>query len=126
MGYNYSLSFTTFQAVDNAACLKALREVSPEIGDYMEISEDHIHFCPDDTYQKWRNAEDTVIPVIMEHILPGTVCCLYWEGEDNEMGGTLISHGSCYTIVYEAVVVTDTGNISLHDAQEKLRAGVVI
>lgn len=120
MGYNYTLSFTPFQAVDNEACLIALREASPDIGDYMEISEGHIHFCPDDYYQKWRNAEDTIIPVIMEHIIPGTTCCLYWEGEDNEMGGSLIGHDCCYTIVYEAVVVTDDGTISLQEAKARL------
>ena len=42
MGYSYTLSFTTFQADDNVACLKAIREAEPEIGDYMEIVEDEI------------------------------------------------------------------------------------
>ena len=126
MGYSYTLSFTTFQAEDNAACLKAIREAEPEIGDYMEIVEDDIVFYPDDSTGKWRNAEDAVICVIKNHIKLGTTCTVYWQGEDDEMGGTLIGHNCCFDIVYEPMVVTDAGNMPLHDARAKLVAGAVL
>ena len=123
MGYSYTLSFTTFQADDNIACLKAIREAEPEIGDYMEIVEGDIVFYPDDSTGKWDNAEDAVICVIKNHIIPGTTCTVYWQGEDDEMGGTLVGRDCYYDIVYEPMAVTDSGNIPLHEAKAKLMSG---
>ena len=125
MGYSYTLSFTTFQADDNVACLKAIREAEPEIGDYMEIVEGDIVFYPDDSTGKWRNAEDAVICVIKNHIKPGTTCTVYWQGEDDEMGGTLIGRDCIFDIVYEPMAVTEIGNIPLHEAKAMLSQGSV-
>ena len=123
MGYEYSLSISSFKAEDNEACLKAIRDVEPDIGDYMEIIEDEIHFYPDDSYGKWRNAEDAAIAIIMEQIFPGTTCAVYWQGEDGEMGGELIVRGHCYQIAYKETVVTDYGDdIPLHEATKMLAA----
>ena len=79
MGYSYTLSFTTFQAEDSAACLKAIREAEPEIGDYMEIVEGDIVFYPDDSTGKWRNAEDAVICIIKNHKTGCTRYCIIRE-----------------------------------------------
>ena len=125
MGYSYTLSFTTFQADDNVACLKAIREAEPEIGDYMEIVEGDIVFYPDDSTGKWRNAEDAVICVIKNHIIPGSTCTVYWQGEDDEMGGTLIGRDCIFDIVYEPMAVTEIGNIPLHEAKAILSQGSV-
>lgn len=126
MGYEYSLSISSFTAENNETCLKAIRDVSPDLGDEMHIIENEIHFEPGDSYGKWRNAEDAAIAVIMEQILPGTICELYWQGEDGEMGGELIVRDHCYHIVYEETVVTDHGNIPLHRAKEMLAATNII
>ena len=122
MGYEYNLSISSFKAEDNEACLKAIRDAEPDIGDYMEIIEDEIHFNPDDSYGKWRNAEDAAIAIIMKQILPGTTCAVYWQGEDGEMGGDLIVRGHRYNVVYEEMVVTGYGNIPLHEATKMLAA----
>ena len=126
MGYKYSLTINSFMAEDNERCIKAIRDVEPDIGDYMEIIEDEIHFYPDDSYGKWRNAEDAAIAIIMEQICPGTICEVYWQGEDGEMGGNLVVRGCRYLIVYEEMVVTDYGNIPLHKAKVMLAATNII
>jgi hypothetical protein len=120
MSYNYTLAFTAFQAEDNTACLKAIREAEPDIGDYMEIVDGDIVFYPDDSNGKWNNCEDAVIHIIKDHIVPGTTCTVYWQGEDDEMGGTLIGRDCCFTIIYEPLAVMGNANIPLHEARALL------
>jgi len=120
MSYNYSLSFTAFTAEDNETCLTAIREAESDIGSFMEIVDNQIVFDCDESYQKWCSAEKAVIPVIMQHIGPGTTCRIDWEGEDGTNGGELIGRGRKFSIIYEPYAVTDNGNIPLHEAEVML------
>lgn len=52
MGYEYSLSISSFTAENNETCLEAIRDVSPDLGDEMQIIENEIHFEPGDSYGK--------------------------------------------------------------------------
>jgi len=111
MGHKYTLSFTAFKAVDNEACLAEISAVEPDIADGMFVRDEHIIFEPEDVYAKWCSAEDKVIDVIAKHIQPGTTCRVDWQGEDDDMGGTLVGLNKTFQIVYEAYAVTETGNI---------------
>ncbi len=124
MGYKYTLSFTAFKAVDNEACLAEISAVEPDIADGMFVRDDHIIFEPEDVYAKWCSAEDKVIDVIAKHIQPGTTCRVDWQGEDDDMGGTLVGLNKTFQIVYEAYAVTETGNIPLRQAEAMLAAGI--
>ena len=116
MGYYYSLAIEAFQAEDNEACLKAIQEADSDIADCMIISDGLLHFEPDESYSKWRGAEEHVIPIIAKHILPGTACRLEWQGEDGERGGDLICRDCIFSITYEEYATVGDKSMPLHEA----------
>lgn len=116
MGYHYTLSITGFEADDNEACLAEIKAAVPEIGDEMRIANGSIYFEPEEPCGKWRSSEDIAIPIIRQHIKPGTSCRIDWQGEDGEMGGDLIGRNQSFGIIYEPLAVTEHGTIPLHEA----------
>ena len=69
----------------------------------MVLDGDTISFEPDDYKDKWRNAEDEIVHIIAEYILPNTTCRIDWEICGDEQGGTIIGHGCAYPISYMPV-----------------------